>query len=173
MESRSIAIDGPSGAGKSTLARMTAKKYGLIYVDTGALYRTVGLYVKRRGVGSKDLEGVARLLPEIGVEMRYDGDGLHGALRDRGGTPGGLAADVDDGGLGFAVQPEGLQGDVGLLLRVVDGATDRADLQAQAIEAGGQLVEHGFTVPTLFPGRSFMFSADVADRGCARAVGRP
>lgn len=76
METRSIAIDGPCGAGKSTLARMTARKYGLIYVDTGALYRTVGLYVMRNGVGSKDQERVVGLLPEIGIEMKYGKDGL-------------------------------------------------------------------------------------------------
>jgi cytidylate kinase len=76
MESRSIAIDGPSGAGKSTLARMTAKKYGLIYVDTGALYRSVGLYVRGQNVASKDQENVVRLLPEVDIEMKYDADGL-------------------------------------------------------------------------------------------------
>jgi cytidylate kinase len=76
LEKRSIAIDGPSGAGKSTLARLTAKKYGLIYVDTGALYRTVGLYALQNNVGSKDEAGVARLLPDIQIEMRYDDDGL-------------------------------------------------------------------------------------------------
>ncbi|MDR3277535.1 MAG: (d)CMP kinase, partial [Oscillospiraceae bacterium] len=76
MEEKSIAIDGPSGAGKSTLARLAAKKFGLIYVDTGALYRTVGLFILRGGVGSKDEKGVARLLPEIEIEMRYDGAGV-------------------------------------------------------------------------------------------------
>ncbi len=76
MEAKSIAIDGPAGAGKSTLARLAAKKYGYIYVDTGALYRTVGLYVMRKGVGSKDTEAVQRLLPEIKIEMRYDDNGV-------------------------------------------------------------------------------------------------
>ena len=76
MENRSIAIDGPSGAGKSTLARLTAKKFGLIYVDTGALYRTVGLYAIRNKVTSKYEEGVKRLLPDIKIEMMYDNDGL-------------------------------------------------------------------------------------------------
>jgi cytidylate kinase len=80
MENRSIAIDGPSGAGKSTLARMTAREFGLIYVDTGALYRTVGLYALRKGVGSKDLEGVTRLLPEITIQMRYDSEGIQRML---------------------------------------------------------------------------------------------
>jgi cytidylate kinase len=76
MEKKSIAIDGPCGAGKSTLARMTAQKYGLIYVDTGALYRTVGLFALRNGVSSKDEEKVTALLPRIGIEMRYDGTGV-------------------------------------------------------------------------------------------------
>lgn len=76
MEKRSIAIDGPSGAGKSTLARMTAKKYGLIYFDTGALYRSVGHFALQNGVMSKDEEKIAGLLPKIRIEMRYDEDGL-------------------------------------------------------------------------------------------------
>ena len=69
-----VAIDGPSGAGKSTLAKLIAKDMGLIYVDTGALYRTVGLYVLRKGVGSRDEAGVSALLGEINIEMRYEND---------------------------------------------------------------------------------------------------
>ncbi|MBR1842229.1 MAG: (d)CMP kinase [Oscillospiraceae bacterium] len=69
-----VAIDGPSGAGKSTLAKLVAKDMGLIYVDTGALYRTVGLYVLRKGVGSRDEAGVTALLGEINIEMRYEND---------------------------------------------------------------------------------------------------
>jgi cytidylate kinase len=76
MEKKSIAIDGPSGAGKSTLARLTAKQFGLIYVDTGALYRTVGLFAIQNDVASRDEAGVTRLLPNIRIEMRYDTDGL-------------------------------------------------------------------------------------------------
>ena len=75
MESRSVAIDGPAGAGKSSLARKAAKHFGLIYVDTGALYRCVGLYMLRNNVDSKDEAGVAKLLPEIKIEMMYD-DGV-------------------------------------------------------------------------------------------------
>lgn len=71
-----IAIDGPSGAGKSTLARMTAKRFGYIYVDTGALYRTVGLYTLRQGVDTTDSNAVAALLPDINIQMRYDGAGV-------------------------------------------------------------------------------------------------
>ncbi|MDR2356719.1 MAG: (d)CMP kinase [Oscillospiraceae bacterium] len=76
MEERSVAIDGPSGAGKSTLARMAAGRFGLIHVDTGALYRCVGLYALRRGVSSKDAAGVTSLLPEIDIGMRHGGDGV-------------------------------------------------------------------------------------------------
>jgi len=76
MEKMSVALDGPSGAGKSTLARMAAKHFGLIYVDTGALYRCVGLYALRKGVGSRDEDSVSRLLPEIELEMKYDGQGI-------------------------------------------------------------------------------------------------
>ena len=76
MSNIAIAIDGPSGAGKSTLARMVARHFGFIYVDTGALYRTVGLYALRRGADTKDAAAVGALLPEISVEMRYDGEGV-------------------------------------------------------------------------------------------------
>ena len=72
----SVAIDGPSGAGKSTIAKMCAKKLGFIYVDTGAIYRTVGLAARNAGLGSKDEAGVASLLPSIVIAMRHDESGL-------------------------------------------------------------------------------------------------
>lgn len=75
-----IAIDGPSGAGKSTLARMAAKRLGFLYVDTGALYRTVGLHVLRQGADTKNAEAVGALLPDIRVELRYDGAGIQRML---------------------------------------------------------------------------------------------
>lgn len=66
-----IALDGPSGAGKSTVARALAKKLGIIYVDTGALYRTIGLHAKLRGVGMYDTERIKELLPEITLGMEF------------------------------------------------------------------------------------------------------
>lgn len=75
MVNKSIAIDGPSGAGKSTLARMTAKKLDYIYVDTGAIYRSVGLYTRRSGVCPTDAESVEALLPQINIEMKYNENG--------------------------------------------------------------------------------------------------
>lgn len=76
MGHHSIAIDGPSGAGKSTLAKRLARELGYCYVDTGAIYRTVGLAAHRRGVDCADREGVAALLPSLSVAMGYDEDGL-------------------------------------------------------------------------------------------------
>lgn len=68
-----IAVDGPSGAGKSTVAKAVAKKLGILYVDTGALYRAVGYYVRTKGVDPKNADAVVALLPEIRVDLRYEG----------------------------------------------------------------------------------------------------
>lgn len=66
-----VAIDGPAGAGKSTIARAAAKKLGYIYVDTGALYRTVALAAVRREV-LDDADGVVAMLPQISVELKFE-----------------------------------------------------------------------------------------------------
>lgn len=76
MEHRSIAIDGPSGAGKSTLARAVAQKLGYVYVDTGAIYRTLGLYVHRMGANPSVSEQVKPLLGQCKITMAYQADGL-------------------------------------------------------------------------------------------------
>lgn len=73
---KSIAIDGPSGAGKSTLARRAASDMRFLYVDTGAIYRTVGVAAFRAGVGSKDMENVYKMLPELKIKMAYDDSGV-------------------------------------------------------------------------------------------------
>ena len=71
----SIAIDGPSGAGKSSLARACARAFGFLYVDTGAIYRTVGLAAYRRGIDRKNEAAVAAMLPEIKITMGYNAEG--------------------------------------------------------------------------------------------------
>ena len=71
----SIAIDGPAGAGKSTMARACAQALGYLYVDTGAIYRTVGYYMRLMGVGPKDKDGIARLIDEVNIDIRYE-DGV-------------------------------------------------------------------------------------------------
>ena len=68
-----IAIDGPGGAGKSTLAKGLAKKLGFAYVDTGAIYRTVGFAARARGIAPDDAPAVAAMLKEIKVEAKFEG----------------------------------------------------------------------------------------------------
>lgn len=72
----SVAVDGPSGAGKSTLAKAVAAELGIVYVDTGAIYRSIGYEIFRRGMDPKDAAAVTAVLPEIHIEMRYGEDGL-------------------------------------------------------------------------------------------------
>ena len=67
-----IAIDGPAGAGKSTIARLAAKEMSFIYVDTGALYRTIGLSAQRNNIGSKDAEKILEMLKGIKVELAFN-----------------------------------------------------------------------------------------------------
>ncbi len=67
----SIAIDGPAGAGKSTIAKEVAKELGFIYVDTGALYRTVGYYILKQGENPADREEVLKRLPEIEISLCF------------------------------------------------------------------------------------------------------
>lgn len=71
-----VAIDGPGGAGKSTVARVIARELGILYVDTGAIYRTVGYHVYLRGQQPTDATAVTALLPETHIEMKYGEDGL-------------------------------------------------------------------------------------------------
>lgn len=71
MDKIRIAIDGPSGSGKSTLAKNLAREMGLVYVDTGALYRSVGLFVMREGADPKSATQVTMLLDKINLELVY------------------------------------------------------------------------------------------------------
>lgn len=73
----SVAIDGPSGAGKSTLARRLAADLGYVYVDTGAMYRAIGLYASRRGADLQDEAAVAALLPQIKLDIRLEDGTQH------------------------------------------------------------------------------------------------
>lgn len=80
MNQISVAIDGPSGAGKSTLARQAARVLGFLYVDTGAIYRTVALACQRNGVDSTEGGRVAVLLPELKIDLDYGEDGAQRML---------------------------------------------------------------------------------------------
>ena len=76
MQERSIAIDGPAGAGKSTLARALAQELGYLYVDTGAIYRTVALRAREAGADPSDPAQVEPLLEGLDIRMDYGGDGV-------------------------------------------------------------------------------------------------
>ena len=78
----SVAIDGPAGAGKSTLARRLAAELGYIYVDTGAMYRAIGLYALRAGKEPKDNAAVDALLPEIELRLSSIAGEQHIYLKD-------------------------------------------------------------------------------------------
>lgn len=91
MNKVAIAIDGPSGAGKSTISKILAKELGFTYVDTGAIYRTVGVYVYRNGIDPKDASAVENVLSEIDIEIKHknglqrlylNGDDVTDAIRE-------------------------------------------------------------------------------------------
>lgn len=72
-----IAIDGPSGAGKSTIAKAIAARLGILYLDTGAMYRAMALKAFRVGVDPLDVDAVLAMLPTVDIDVRYQEDGMH------------------------------------------------------------------------------------------------
>lgn len=74
MRNIRIAIDGPAGAGKSTIAKMISRKLGIIYLDTGAMYRAVALKAIREGIDTKNREDLAKMVQDIAIEIKYDGN---------------------------------------------------------------------------------------------------
>ncbi len=75
MKKYSIAIDGPSGAGKSTISKTVAKKLGIVHIDTGAIYRTIGLYFNQMGIDCTDAEKIIPLLDDIKIELVITSEG--------------------------------------------------------------------------------------------------
>ena len=73
MANYSIAIDGPGGAGKSTIAKIIAKKLGCVYIDTGAMYRAVGLFAVRKGIDTENSEALSMVLDEIEIDIENSG----------------------------------------------------------------------------------------------------
>lgn len=71
----SVAIDGPAGAGKSSVSKAAAKELGFVYVDTGALYRTIALYLLEHGIEPADPQAVEAALPDIQIDLKYGPDG--------------------------------------------------------------------------------------------------
>ena len=76
----SVVVDGPSGAGKSTMAKRLAEALGYVYVDTGAIYRTLGLLARRSGTDPEDAQAVSELLKRADIQLRYEADGLQHML---------------------------------------------------------------------------------------------
>lgn len=76
----SVAIDGPSGAGKSSVAKAVAEELNILYVDTGAIYRTIGLSICRRALDPKSKTDVLPVLPQLDIRMEYGDDGLQHML---------------------------------------------------------------------------------------------
>ncbi len=72
-----IALDGPSGAGKSTMAKRTAQKLGILYVDTGAMYRSIGLYIKEHGIAKDDEDAICAALPSVNLDIRFENGEQH------------------------------------------------------------------------------------------------
>ena len=71
MKTKKIAIDGPAGAGKSSIAKEVAKRLGFIYVDTGAMYRSVGLMVLNAGKNPKVKEDVLSIIDDVNIDIKY------------------------------------------------------------------------------------------------------
>lgn len=77
MRQRIVAIDGPAGAGKSTLSRMLARELGFRYLDTGAMYRVVGVLAAQRGIGLEDAKHLAEMIDALSIAFEQRADGLH------------------------------------------------------------------------------------------------
>lgn len=90
----SVAIDGPSGAGKSSMARRLAADLGYTYVDTGAMYRAIGLYARRAEADTKNADAVAALLPQIKLDIRLQGGAQHILLNGEDVTEAVRAEDI-------------------------------------------------------------------------------
>ena len=90
----SVAIDGPSGAGKSSMARRLAAALGSTYVDTGAMYRAIGLYARRAEADTKNADAVAALLPQIKLDIRLQGGAQHILLNGEDVTEAVRAEDI-------------------------------------------------------------------------------
>ena len=83
-----IAIDGPAGAGKSSIARKVAEALGSVYIDTGAMYRAMALYILERGIDPEDEAAVIRALPDVSIGISYENGEQHVFLNGRDVTPG-------------------------------------------------------------------------------------
>ena len=104
---KSVALDGPSGAGKSTMAKRLAATLGFLYVDTGAIYRTLGLFVLKSGASPGEWGEVEPLLPKVSLRMAYGEDGRqHMYLGDEDVTEAIRQPEVSDAASKISAIPE-------------------------------------------------------------------
>ncbi|MCR5792261.1 MAG: (d)CMP kinase [Lachnospiraceae bacterium] len=90
---KNIAIDGPAGAGKSTIAKMVAKKLGFIYIDTGAMYRAMGLYMMKKGIKGDDTASIVKECDNVQIELTYE-DGVQQVILNGENVSGEIRTDA-------------------------------------------------------------------------------
>lgn len=101
-----IAIDGPAGAGKSTVAKIIAEKLGIIYLDTGAMYRSFALFAMNQGVDTQDQQSLIRILDDFNLEIKYIDNNQHVIMNDEDVTEDIRTNLVSQGASNVAVVPE-------------------------------------------------------------------
>lgn len=156
MDKLAIAIDGPAGAGKSTIAKMISKALGIIYLDTGAMYRTVALKAIKEGIDTKNREALSALVENIDIRISYSGNEQHVYLDGKDVSSEIRSPEVSIGASDVAVVPE-------VRLKMVQ-------LQRE-IAAGNSVVMDGRDIGTyVLPNAEFKFflNASVEERARRR-----
>ena len=162
----SVAIDGPSGAGKSSLAKRLAKDLGYVYVDTGAMYRSIGLYAVRAGVDPKDEAAVTALLPQIKLAIRLVDGAQHIYLNGE---------DVSDAiraeNIGMAASAVSAHPPVRAFLLDTQGAADNAVMVGDTAFDVTGAAAHG--IPTIGVAWGYGTVEDMANAGAAAIADTP
>lgn len=145
-----IAIDGPAGSGKSTVAKLVAKKLGLFYIDTGAMYRALALKAKRAGVSPHDEEAVAGLAETLQPELRYD------AASDK------LVVILDGEDISEEIRKPYITADVSYIAKIKKVRDRMVGLQRKLAEGKKSILEGRDIGTTVFPDAYKKFYLDAA-----------
>ncbi len=129
-----IAIDGPAGAGKSTVAKQLAKDLNYLYIDTGAMYRTVALKAIEDGVDFSDEEGLTEIAGSIVIDLKSDADAYHVYMDGRD-----VSADIRLPEVGAAASP----------VSAVAGVREHLVAQQQRLAAAGSVIMDGRDIGTV------------------------
>jgi cytidylate kinase len=150
-----IAIDGPSGAGKSTLGRRLARELGLLYIDTGAMYRAVALAAAAAGVSASDAEGLAEVARRASIRLEGEPDSLRVFLDGR---------DVSE-----EIRGEAVGGDASVVSAVPEVRRELVRRQREMGERGGGVVLDGRDIGTVvFPRADVKFFLTAVPEARAR-----